>query len=343
MVEWTEIAAPRHSINVSDVAALGGVADALLAAIRERHPAILQWSNGRPPVAYVTLASPSYHWGLRVLLRSLRRVSQAPVIVLVGQRWDFECPEDAVVFVEVPNLTNRDYQPDRHEFGVVLTKLWMFALTDFHRLTFIDADSLILRSLDDLFAFSGFWASADFTTDSKRQGFNSGLISFEPTPELRDRIFHDAATTKSFDHADQGLLNALMWDSVRILPAEYSVLRHFHYFAGPELKRDRLRAIHYIVKKPWELWYREITDAGLSDLDDLWTSELSREELLALIAFWRRQQFFAERARFEGARKQSKRRRNRVLFIIGGLLIAAAFFGAGVLLTHAFVHQTAIP
>jgi hypothetical protein len=334
MADWVEVPTTKHSINVTEVAALGEVAEAMARCIRQHHPVVLEQADGQPPVAYATLASPSYEWGLRILLRSLRRVSSVPVIVLAAQRWEFDCAEERVVFLEVPKLSNRDYQPDRREFGVVLTKLWIFALTDFRRVTYIDADSLVLRSLDDLFDFDGLWASADFATGSDKQDFNSGLISFEPTRELRDRIFEKAGSIKSFDHADQGLLNALLWDSARVLPPEYSMLRHYNFFAGAELKRDRVRAIHYIVKKPWELWYREIADGVIIDLDDLWTSQLSREELLGLIASWRRQQFVAERARFEGVSKKTKRRRNRILFVLGGLLIAAAFFGAGAWLSR---------
>jgi glycogenin glucosyltransferase len=334
MADWVEVRTPKHAINVGDAAALASVSEALAATLREQHPALLEQADGRHPVAYATLASPDYEWGLRILLRSLRRVSKVPVIVLAAQRWEFDCPEERVVFLEVPKLSNSDYQPDRREFGVVLTKLWIFALTDFRRVTYVDADSLVLRSLDDLFDFNGLWASADFTTDSDKRDFNSGLISFEPTRELRDHVFERAGSTASFDHADQGLLNALLWERARVLPPEYSLLRHFHYFAGAELKRDRVRAIHYIVKKPWELWYREIADGVIADLDDLWTSQLTREELLGLIASWRRRQFVAERVRFEGARKETKRRRNRLLFIMGGLLIAAAFFAAGVLIAR---------
>ena len=109
-------------------------------------------------------------------------------------------------------------------------------------------------------------------------------MSFEPTLELRDRIYESAAGAKSFDQADQGLLNGLLWPEVHILPPEYSLLRHFSFFSGAELKRDQVRSIHYINKKPWELWYRGSADAALSELDDVWTRELSHEELLALVS-----------------------------------------------------------
>jgi lipopolysaccharide biosynthesis glycosyltransferase len=289
---------------------------------------------------YVTLASPDYEWGLRILLRSLRRLSSVPVIVLAAPRWSIDCAEEDVVFIDVPSLSNAAYKPDRHEFGATLTKLWIFGLTRFRRITFVDADMLLLKSIDDLFERTGFWAAADYVQDSARRGFNSGLMSFEPTVELRDSIYENAASAKSFDHGDQGLLNTLLWSQVRILPPEYSLLRHYDFFAGVELRRDQVRSIHYINKKPWELWYRESADAALSDLDDLWTRELSHDELRGLVSTWRRRQYVAERARFEARtdprtarRKQVERRRRvrRRTFIAAAVLLAAVFFAIGFL------------
>jgi hypothetical protein len=116
------------------------------------------------------------------------------------------------------------------------------------------------------------------------------------------------------------------------------LLRHFSFFSGAELKRDQVRSIHYINKKPWELWYRESVDAALSELDDVWTRELSHEELLALVSLWRRRQSIAERARFEAritpgaARRQEDRGRRRFrrwLYVTGAILIATVFFLIG--------------
>src|SRR5205814_4765734 len=123
---------------------------------------------------------------------------------------------------------------------------------------------------------------------------------------------------RSFDQGDQGLLNTLLWPEVYTLPAEYSLLRHYDFFGGVELKRDLVRSIHFINKKPWELWYRESADAFLSALDDLWTKQLSHDELLALVSTWRRRQYIGERARFESrsdpraVRRQEVLRRRRV-------------------------------
>jgi hypothetical protein len=333
IADWIEVAVPKRQIQLSETGAVKASAVAIDEALRRARPQIFDNEPGR--IAYVTLASPDYEWGLRVLLRSLRRVSALPVIVMSTQRWSFDCSEDNITFIEVPGLTNAAYRPERHEFGVVLAKLWVFGLTGFRRVTFIDADSLVLRPIDDFFDLKGFWACPDFVNDSTRQGFNSGLLSFEPTAELRDRIFDGAREAKAFDHADQGLLNALLWQEVRLLPPETSPTRHYDHFAGPELKRDRIRIVHYIVKKPWEMRYRESIDAALLDMDDLWTQQLDRDELLDLIAFWRRRQALIDRSRFESKAKEDpkakSRKRKRLIAVIAAVALGVILFGAGFL------------
>src|SRR5262249_22941565 len=190
--------------------------------------------------------------------------------------------------LEVPGLVHSSYQPQRTEFKETLTKLWVFGLTCFRRITFIDADCLFVRSIDDLFDMQGFVAGADYVLDADPGGFNSGLLSFEPTHALRDLIFEQAQHTASVDGGDQGLLNEVLRSQVRLLPPEYDLMRHFHAHAGIELKRSKTRMIHYIVKKPWDLWIREPGDLALADLDDLWTKQLTHDELLELVAWWRR-------------------------------------------------------
>jgi Glycosyl transferase family 8 len=325
MVDWIAIPANKAMLALSEVEELKRISDALCAAVERQFAE--KYEGG---VCYVTLASPSYEWGLRVLLRSLREVSQVPMIVISARRWNFACEEPDVLFVEVPGLVNPSYRSDRDEFAETLTKLWVFGLTCFRRITFVDADCLVLRSIDDLFDADGFLAGPDYVLSAAQEGFNTGLFSFQPTRELRDLIFERAQHTDSADGGDQGVLNELLRSRVRLLPPEYDVLRHFHHFAGVELKRSEMRLIHYIVKKPWELSFRETGDVALSDLDDLWTKQLTRDELLSLIAWWRRTQYTPLLNQEDYIRSRKRRqRRNRAFIAAGMILTAVVFFGVG--------------
>jgi len=323
-VDWITISANKASLALSEVEEIKRISDTLCAVV-EREFAEKYESE----VCYVTLASPSYEWGLRVLLRSLRGISQVPMIVISARRWNFACEEPDVLFVEVPGLVNPDYRPNRDEFAETLTKLWVFGLTCFRRVTFVDADCLFLHSIDDLFDADGFLAGPDYVVSAAQKGFNTGLFSFQPTRELRDLIFERAQHTHSADGGDQGVLNELLRPRVRLLPPEYDVMRYFHYYAGLELKRSEMRLIHYIVKKPWDLSNREPSDDALSDLDDLWTQQLTRDELLALIAWWRRTQNLPLLNQEHYIRRRKRRRRNRALIAAGVILMAIVSFWLG--------------
>jgi type VI protein secretion system component VasF len=70
----------------------------------------------------------------------------------------------------------------------------------------------------------------------------------------------------------------------------------------------------------------------LSDLDDLWTKQLTRDELLSLIAWWRRTQPVPLLYREQYIRRRKRRRRrNRAIIAAGVILAAVVFFGLGYL------------
>src|SRR5262249_48913998 len=184
-------------------------------------------------------------------------------------------------------------------------------------------------SIDDLFDMQGFVAGADYVLDADPGGFNSGLLSFEPTHALRDLIFEQAQHTASVDGGDQGLLNEVLRSQVRLLPPEYDLMRHFHAHAGIELKRSKTRMIHYIVKKPWDLWIREPGDLALADLDDLWTKQLTHDELLELVAWWRRSQYLPRWNQEASNRRRRRRQRNQVIIALGAIMIALISFWIG--------------
>lgn len=293
------------ALDVSDVAAVMSAAGRIDYQVR----ALVVPAAGpaRRKECYLTYATPEYALGLTVLLRSLRRHSERPIVVLVDRVWTFKSDVPNVFFVLVPRLGNSRYAPERHEIRATLTKLWAFGLVSLDRVVFLDADCLVLRSIDDLFELSGLWCPPDYVEDAASTRFNSGMMAFDPTPSLRDKIYAGAHLAPSYDHGDQGLLNSLVFSEVNFLPPEYSVARHYGFFHGAEMRPADVRVIHYIVKKPWDLWYRETPDLALCDLDDKWTAELDHPELLALVSQWRRRQFNVERSRLESLRQHRSR------------------------------------
>jgi hypothetical protein len=295
---WISASYEQASVNLKDAAATKDVSK----KIDEYVGKLVEGNAGFHKVgkscAYVTLASPAYDFGLRVLLASIRKSSSIPIIVLVRRPWDFKTDLEGVYFLPVPSLLNDRYSSHRSELKYTPTKLWIFGLLSIDRIVFLDADCLVLKSIEDLFGLEGFCCASDCVEDAEPGRFNTGVMAFDPSAELRDLIYDRGYLAESYDHSEQGLLNTVLQSQVKLIPVEYNLTRHYSFFHGTDVTPASARVIHYIVKKPWELQYREPADAAFTELDDLWTKYLSHDELLMLVSYWRRRQFLAERSRF---------------------------------------------
>jgi Glycosyl transferase family 8 len=245
--------------------------------------------NGRKE-AFVSLVTPDYRWGMLAWLRSLRKVSDRAVILLVPRAIDVPADIPDVFVVEVPELFNETYVPGRPQYAHVLTKIWIFALTALDRLVFVDIDCLFLGNVDALFDSSQFLAVPNSLHSLGTGRFNSGVLAFCPSPNLRRNVFRKIAELESHMGGDEDALNQILLDDVVFMDEKYNLFRHFHYF-GDDKNRTDTRILHFVIKKPWEMFYRETGDGMLVYLDDLWTGFLSDSERSDLIAFWRRHLF----------------------------------------------------
>ena len=101
---------------------------------------------------YVTLADGRYVLGAMALARSLAKVSDTPLLVLHSD------PYAARALAHLPNVETRQVEklsnphtPSQARFLDTFTKLRVFDLLEYDRVTFIDADCLVLKNIDDLF------------------------------------------------------------------------------------------------------------------------------------------------------------------------------------------------
>lgn len=144
-------------------------------------------------------------------------------------------------------------------FRHVFTKLRVFGLEGLERVVFLDADTIVLQPLDELFDRSGFAAAPDFLLPDQ---FNSGVMALSPSTDLLERMLAALADAGSYDGGDQGFLNRFFDDwywgpAERRLAAGYNT-HHFIYqfiLSHPTLRRTlepTIRVVHYTVQKPWE-------------------------------------------------------------------------------------------
>ena len=88
---------------------------------------------------------------------------------------------------------------NRPELGITFTKLHAFKLTDYSSCVFLDADTLVLANVDELFAKPGFAAAPDVGWPDC---FNSGVFVFQPSATTFSELVAMAEAEGSFDGAD---------------------------------------------------------------------------------------------------------------------------------------------
>ena len=144
-------------------------------------------------------------------------------------------------------------------FGGVFTKLRAWALTDFDRVVFLDADTLVIKNIDDLCDRPGFAAAPDFFLPDR---FNSGVMVIHPSSDTFHRMVDALPIAPSYDGGDQGFLNSFFsdWYEMPIasrLPVGYNLPSFIYQFAhghpslAATLAREA-RVLHYMVQKPWQ-------------------------------------------------------------------------------------------
>ncbi|KAM4905604.1 LOW QUALITY PROTEIN: glycogenin-2 [Sylvia borin] len=158
----------------------------------------------------------------------------------------------------------------RPELGVTFTKLHCWTLTHYSKCVFMDADTLVLCNVDELFDREEFSAAPD---SGWPDCFNSGVFVFRPSLKTYNLLLQFAAEHGSFDGGDQGLLNSFFsnWATADIgkhLPFIYNLSSSSVYTYVPAFNhfgRDA-KVVHFLgPTKPWNYKYNPQTKRIIQD------------------------------------------------------------------------------
>lgn len=175
-----------------------------------------------PKEAYVSLLyGDTYALPLRVMMQSLRinspdSVNQRERIVLQTGRTSpsiiQRLKDDGIRVIPVPHVPSPYVGTSKFHprFGLVMTKLKVFDMTQYTRLLFIDADSLVLQDLSPVFSCARFCAV--FINPCY---FNSGFMLVTPNASVYQDMRAVLYNTPSYDETDQGFLNSYYTEMLR--------------------------------------------------------------------------------------------------------------------------------
>ena len=84
------------------------------------------------------------------------------------------------------------------------TKLHVWNLVEYEKVVYIDADTLIMSNIDELFRRPPFAAAPDVFPPDK---FNAGVMVVKPSKDTFQDMVARIPTTESYDGGDTGFLN----------------------------------------------------------------------------------------------------------------------------------------
>ena len=184
------------------------------------HPGGPSWPTASltpPHYAYATLvSSPSFVIGAQLLAHSLRVHRCAfPLLCLCPSTLPptslHSLSTSGLHPVLVPPLPTPFATPPHVPSwsSPALTKLRLFALTPYHRLLYLDADTLVTAHLDPLLHTPTPFAAAPDLFPPTR--FNAGVLLLQPSLTTYAQLIRRLEATPSYDGGDTGFLNAV-WD-----------------------------------------------------------------------------------------------------------------------------------
>uniref|UniRef100_V9KVP1 glycogenin glucosyltransferase n=1 Tax=Callorhinchus milii TaxID=7868 RepID=V9KVP1_CALMI len=246
--------------------------------------------------AFVTLAtSDGYGQGALVLGSSLRGSQTTRILVIlispmVSQRvrTALACVFDEIIVVDVMDSRDSAHLAllGRPELGVTFTKLHSWCLIKYTKCVFMDADTLVLNNIDNLFEREELSAAPD---PGWPDCFNSGVFVFRPSMDTYHRLLDFAVDYGSFDGGDQGLLNSFFsdWatkDIHKHLPFLYNLssVAVYNYLAAFKRFGSQAKVIHFLGPvKPWHYTFIPDTHLVLTD-----TGKPKEPHIVDLLQLW---------------------------------------------------------
>ncbi|MBN3320548.1 GLYG2 protein, partial [Atractosteus spatula] len=236
--------------------------------------------SGVTDEAFVTLAtSDVYCQGALVLGQSLRQhgTSRMTAVLITPQVSSSARAALARVFDEVVEVSGLDSGDLAHlamlrrpELGITFTKLQCWTLTQYTKCVFLDADTLVLCNVDELFDREELSAAPD---PGWPDCFNSGVFVFRPSLETYNQLLLFAMENGSFDGGDQGILNSFFGDWAvkdihKHLPFVYNLSSSAVYSYRPAFRQygHKARIVHFLGSvKPWHYKYNPQTRSAYQE------------------------------------------------------------------------------
>ena len=213
------------------------------------------------------ITSDSFVPGVECMLFSLKETKTKVSVVLIVTRQvskrNIEKLSEKADRVVVVDAIGNPHAEKSHVEGWVnsgYTKLQIWNLVDYDKVVYIDADTLVLQNVDELFERPTPAAAPDTFPPDK---FNAGVMVIRPSTDTFKDMMSKINVLGSYDTGDTGFLNEYFpkWFEMSAghrLPFGYNALRTMYWLTAPRTKGywnavKPLKIIHYCSSpKPWD-------------------------------------------------------------------------------------------
>lgn len=222
---------------------------------------------------YVTLLSTSsYLQGVIMLNWSLRQVgSKYPLFVLCSDKIDKYCLQqlerDGLNYLICSNHITCDVSKINLDYGYAhwnytFDKLYIWSLTQFSKVVYLDTDMQVVRNIDFLFDKPHMSAvCADQWNEPGQNKLNSGLIVIEPNiKEMNGMIDLWQSGAINLAHVgDQDIIRAYYndWNNDDSLSLDFGLNVFYSEVSAGVIREENVSpvsVIHYVGRrKPWEV------------------------------------------------------------------------------------------
>lgn len=221
------------------------------------------------------MTNDNYFKGVRALSQSLRRVQSKALLYCmvtpsVSTTVQSQMKQDKVCEpIMVQSIASPYTEAVQSRWADTFTKLRVYELIQFSTVIFLDADMIVLHNIDHLFDVLSSSANPnDFQLAAAMDccdHFNSGLMVLKPSASVFTRLIKGlkSGELKSYDKADQGLLNSYYGKEFVRLDFRYNVdqLHVMHYPHAYDLEKD-VSVLHFVHVKPWDDRQYETPNSG---------------------------------------------------------------------------------
>mmetsp|Transcript_54506 Transcript_54506/g.81178 ORF Transcript_54506/g.81178 Transcript_54506/m.81178 type:complete len:325 (-) Transcript_54506:249-1223(-) len=152
-------------------------------------------------------------------------------------------------------------QKTRHDLGEKFAVLHVWGMTVYDTVIFIDADTLVKNSLDDLIDMDMEGKTIGVTKDIRAKRwvdtFNSGVLLLHPDEKEYHRLVELLGSGLEFEYvmSDQGFLNEVYkndWHEIGFVNNANLALYAFQRDFWDQHPIEDINIIHYTMQKPWQ-------------------------------------------------------------------------------------------